>query len=211
MKNNTNAGERVTGRFGFWRRGFWRVGLSNVCASFILLVLVAEHIYTAHHRPEPPFWFTDNHGNLVAGTPLNRPVMSDADLMDFAVRSVLTVYNFDYVHYRETLSREATPNFTADGWTGLDAAIEATGSRKEVEARAMSVSAIALAGPSIKKWSEIGDHLAWAVQFPIRVTYANTNESRVVDLVVTATVLRVPTAFYPKGVAIDSFVAEPPK
>ncbi len=211
MKNNANAGERVTSRFQFWRSGFWRVGQTNVVLSFTLLLLVAQHIYKAHHLPEPPYWFTDNHGNLVAGTPLNRPVMSDADLMDFAVRSVLTVYNFDYVHYHETLSREATPNFTADGWAGLNAAVGATGSLQEVEARAMSVSAITLAGPSIKKWSEIGDHLAWAVQFPIRVTYANTNESRVVDLVVTATVLRVPTAFYPKGVAIDSFVAEPPK
>ncbi len=211
MRNTANAGERLTGRFGFWRSGFWRVGLSNVVFSFILLLLVADHIYRAHHLPEPPFWFTDDHGNLVAGTPLNRPVMSDADLMDFAVHSVLTVYNFDYVHYHETLSREATPNFTADGWAGLNATVQATGSLKEIEARAMSVSAIPMGGPSITKWSEIGDHLAWAVQFPIRVTYANTSESQVVDLVVTATVLRVPTAFYPKGVAIDSFVANPPK
>ncbi len=75
----------------------------------------------------------------------------------------------------------------------------------------MVVSAIPLAGPAIKKWTSVGDHLAWGVQFPIRVSYANTNETRAVDLMVTTTVMRVPTAFYPKGVAIDSFVAEPPR
>ena len=211
MRNDQGAGERVTSRFRFWRDGFWRVGLTNVFMSCAVLALVADRIYTAHHPPEPRYFFTDNHGNLVEGTPLNRPVMSDADLMDFAARSVLAVYNFDYVHYRETLARDATPNFTVNGWNGVVAAVEATRNLEEVKARSMVVSAVALAGPTIRKWAEIGDHLAWSIQFPIRVTYANTSESRVVDLVVTATVVRVPPAFYPKGVAIDGFVADPPK
>jgi len=211
MKNGQGAAARVSGRFGFWRGGFRRVGLTNVVGSSVLLMLALGHIYMAHHLPEPSYRFTDSHGNLVDGTPLNRPVMSDADLMDFAVRSVLAVYNFDYVHARETLSRDASPNFTASGWEGVAAAVETTHSLKEIEARSISVSAIPLAGPAIRKWAEVRDHLAWGVQFPVRVTYANTNESRVVDLMITATVMRVPTALYPKGIAIDSFVAEPPK
>ncbi len=211
MKNGQAAAARVSGRFGFWRVGFWRIGLSNVVGSSVLLAMVLGHIYQAHHLPEPPYRFTDSHGNLVDGTPLNRPVMSDADLMDFAKRSILAVYNFNYAHARETLSRDASPNFTADGWEGVAAAMETTHSLKEIEARSISVSAIPLAGPAIRKWAGMRDHLAWGVQFPIRVTYANTNENRWVDLMITATVMRVPTALYPKGVAIDSFVAEPPK
>jgi len=201
----------VTGRFGFWRGGFRRVGLTNVVGSFVLLMLASGHIYLGHHRPEPAYRFTDSHGNLVDGTPLNRPVMSDADLMDFAKRSILAVYNFNYAHARETLARDASPNFTADGWEGVAVAMEATHTLKEIEARSISVSAIPLAGPTIKKWAGLRDHLTWGVQFPVRVTYANTNERRWVDLVITATVMRVPTTLYPKGVAIDSFVAEPPR
>lgn len=211
MKNAQDAGARLSGRFGFWRGGFWRVGSTNVAVSFVLMLLALGHVYMAHHLPEPSYRFTDNHGNLVAGTPLNRPVMSDADLMDFAVRSILAVYNFNYMHYQETLARDASPNFTASGWEGVVAAVEAKHTLKEIEARSISVSAIPLAGPTIKKWAEVRDHLAWGVQFPIQVSYANTNESRPIDLVITATVMRVPTALYPKGVAIDSFVAEPPK
>lgn len=211
MKNGQEAAARVLGRYGFWRAGFRRVGLSNVIGSFVLLVLALGHIYTAHHRPEPAYRFTDNHGNLVGATPLNRPVMSDADLMNFAVRAVLAVYNFNYEHYRESLSRDASPNYTAAGWDGVAAALEATHTLKEIEARSIAVSAIPLAGPTIRKWTEVRDHLAWDVQFPIRVTYANTNAAEKVDLVITATVLRVPTALYPKGVAVDRFAAEVPR
>ena len=211
MKNAQGATARVLGRFGFWRGGFRRVGLLNVVGSFVLMVLVLGHIYLAHHLPEPRYRFTDGHANLVDATPLNRPVMSDADLMDFAVRSVLAVYNFNYEHHRESLERDAGPNFTRSGWEGVAAALEATHTLKEIEARSISVSAIPLAGPTIRKWTEVRDHLAWNVQFPILVTYANTNAAERVALVITATVLRVPTALYPKGVAIDSFVAEPPR
>lgn len=211
MGNAVAAGDWVLGRFRFWRDGFWRVGLTNVVLSVTVAGLVADRIYTAHHPPEPLYFFTDGHGNLIRGTPLNRPVMSDADLMDFAAKSVLAAYNFDYVHYRETLARDAAPNFTINGWNGLVAAVEATKNLEEIKARAMVVSAVPLAGPSLKKWATVGDHLIWKIQLPIRVTYANTNGSRDMDLVVTATVVRVPTAFHPRGVAIDAFVAEPPR
>ena len=211
MKNAQAATTRVLGRFGFWRTGFRRVGLSNVVGSFVLLVLALGHVYTAHHRPEPAYRFTDNHGNLVDATPLNRPVMSDADLMDFAVRSVLAVYNLNYAHYRESLARDASPNFTTAGWDGVASALEAMHVLEQIEARSISVSAIKTAGPTIRKWTEVRDHLAWDVQFPILVTYANTNAPEKVDLMITATVLRVPTALYPKGVAVDRFTAEPPR
>ncbi len=211
MKNAQAATTRVLGRFGFWRTGFRRVGLSNVVLSFVLLVLALGHVYMAHHRPEPAYRFTDNHGNLVDATPLNRPVMSDTDLMDFAVRAVLAVYNFNYEHHRESLPRDAGPYYTAAGWDGVVAAFEATHTLKEIEARSISVSAIKTAGPTIRKWTEVHDHLAWDVQFPIRVTYANTNAAEKVDLVITATVLRVPTVLYPKGVAVDRFAAEAPR
>ena len=211
MKNAQGATARVLGRFGFWRGGFRRVGLSNVVGSFVLLVLVLGHIYLAHHLPEPAYRFTDGHANLVDATPLNRPVMSDADLMDFAVRSVLAVYNTNYVYGRETLSRGANPAFTANGWKSVVAAVEAKHALEEIEARSISVSAIPLAGTAIKKWAGVGDHLTWSVQFPIRVSYSNTNDGRPVDLVITATVMRVPTALYPRGIAIDNFVAELPQ
>ena len=211
MKNAQGASARVLGGFGFWRGGFRRVGLFNVVGSFVLMVLVLGHIYLAHHLPEPPYRFTDSHANLVEATPLNRPVMSDADLMDFAVRSILAVYNVNYVYGRETLLRKSNPNFTASGWEGVVAAVEATHILEEIEARSISVSAIKLEGTAIKKWAGVRDHLTWSVQVPIRVSYSNTNDGRPVDLVITATVMRVPTALYPKGIAIDSFVAEPPR
>ena len=211
MKNAQGAAARVLGRFGFWRGGLRRVGLFNVVGSFVLMMLALSHVYLAHHLPEPACRFTDSHAHLVDATPLNRPVMSDADLMDFAVRSVLAVYNFNYEHHPESLARDASPNFTRSGWEGVVAALEATHVLKEIEARSISVSAIPLAGPTIRKWTEVRDHLAWNVQFPILVTYANTNVAEKVTLVITATVMRVPTALYPKGIAIDSFVAEPPR
>ncbi len=211
MKNAQGAAARVLGRFGFWRTGFWRVGLFNVVGSFVLMVLALAHVWLAHHLPEPAYRFTDAHANLVEATPLNRPVMSDADLMDFAVHAILAVYNVNYVRGREALPREARPYFTAAGWQSVEAAVEEKHALDEIEARSISMSAIPLQGVAIRKWAGGGDHLTWSVQFPIQVSYANTNDGVPVDLMITATVMRVPTALYPKGIAIDGFVAEPPR
>lgn len=137
--------------------------------------------------------------------------MPDADLMAFTAHSILAVYNFDYVHYHETLSREASPNFTVNGWNGAVTAIEATRNLDEIKANSMVVSAKALASPSIRNSAQVGSHLAWSIRLPIHVTYATKGESRGMDLEVTAIVVRVPTAFHPSGVAIDSFVADLPR
>lgn len=210
MSAEGTADNPLAVRFRFWRDGFWRVGLTNVFTSLAVLGLVGDHVYTAYHPPEPLYFYTDSYGNLIEGTGLDQRVMSDADLMDFTARAILAVYNFDYVHYRATLSREATPNFTVNGWNGVVAAVEKTKNLDEVKANAMVVSATALASPVIRQSGQIGDHLVWSIQLPIHVSYANWKETRGGDLLVTATVIRVPTTSYPKGVAIDSFVANPP-
>lgn len=211
MTDDQTSGAPMAGRLPFWRGGFWRVALTGVFLSAAAVALATDFAYTASHPPEPLYFFTDSHANLVQDTPLSQPVMLDADLMDFVANSVLAVYNFDYVHYRETLSREASPNFTVDGWNGVVTAIEKTRNLDEIKASSMVVSAKPLDSPTIQSSAQVRDHLAWSIRLPIRVTYANWKESRGMDLVVTAVVIRVPTAFHPNGMAIDSFVADVPR
>ena len=211
MTDEQAAGDPVGSRFGFWRGGFWRGALTSVFLSIAVAALAWDFAYTASHPPEPLYFFTDSRANLVQDTPLSQRVMPDADLMEFAARSVLAVYNFDYVHYHETLSREASPNYTVNGWNGVVTAIEATRNLDEIKANAMVVSAKALASPTMQNSALVGGHLAWSIRLPIHVIYANAKESRGMDLVVTAVAVRVPTAFHPNGVAIDSFVADVPR
>ena len=211
MTDEQAAGDPVASRFGFWRGGFWRGALTGVFLSVAVVALAWDFAYTASHPPEPLYFFTDSRANLVQDTPLSQRVMPDADLMEFTARAVLAVYNFDYEHYRETLSREASPNFTVNGWNGVVTAIEKTHNLDEIKASSMVVSAKPLDSPAIQSAAQVGDHLAWSVRLPIHVTYANLKERRHMDLVVTAVVVRVPTAFHPNGMAVDSFVADVPR
>jgi len=211
MTDDQTAGDPVADRFGFWRGGFWRVALANVFTSMAVLALAVDFAYTRSHPPEPLYFFTDSHANLIQDTPLSQRVMPDADLMDFTASAVLAVYNFDYEHYRETLSREASPYFTVDGWNGVVTAIEKTRNLDEIKANSMVVSAKPLFSPAMRNSALVGDHLAWNIWLPIHVTYANVKGKREMDLEVTAIVVRVPTAFHPNGVAIDSFVADVPR
>ena len=211
MTDEQAAGDPVSGRLGFWRGGFWRVALTNLFTSAAVVALVWDYAYTASHPPESLYFFTDSRANLIQNTPLTQPVMPDADLMAFTAQAILAVYNFDYEHYRETLSREASPSYTVKGWNGVVTAIEKTRNLDEIKAQAMVVSAKPEGGPEILNSRLYGDHLAWSIRLPIRVTYANSKEHRDMALMVTATVVRVPTAFHPEGVAIDGFVADPPR
>ena len=211
MTDDRTTGDPVASRFGFWRGGFWRVTLTNLFTSLAIIALALDFAYTRSHPPEPLYFFTDSHANLIQDTPLSQRAMPDADLMDFTASAVLAVYNFDYEHYRETLSREASPHFTVSGWNGVVTAIEATRNLDEIKANSMVVSAKPLASPAIRNSALIGDHLAWTIWLPIHVIYANSKGKREMDLEVTAIAVRVPSAFHPNGVAIDSFVADVPR
>ncbi len=211
MTEDQTAGDPVASRLGFWRDGFWRVTLTGVFLSVAAVALTWDFAYTASHPPEPLYFFTDSRANLIQDTPLSQPVLSDAELMEFTANAILAVYNFDYEHYRATLSREASPNFTVDGWNGAVAAIEKTRNLDEIKASAMVVSGKPLDSPTIQSAALVGDHLSWTVRLPVRVTYSNLKERRRMDLDVTAVVVRVPTAFHPNGMAVNGFVADLPR
>ena len=211
MAIDQTADDPVASRFSFWRGGFWRVTLTGVFLSVAALALAWDFAYTASHPPEPLYFFTDSRANLIQDTPLTQPVLSDAELMEFTANAILAVYNFDYKHYRATLSREASPSFTVAGWNGAVTAIERTRNLDEIKASAMVVSATPAGSPMIQSVVLVGDHLSWTIRLPIRVTYSNLKVDRLMDLDVTAVVVRVPTAFHPNGMAVDSFVADPPR
>ena len=211
MADDQSAGDPVASRLDFWHGSFWRAALTGVFLSTAVAALAWDFAYTASHPPEPLYFFTDSRANLIQNTPLTQPVMPDADLMAFTAQAILAVYNFDYEHYRETLSREASPSYTVKGWNGVVTAIEKTRNLDEIKASSMVVSAKPLDSPAIQSAGQVGGRLVWTIRLPIHVTYSNLKVNRLMDLMVTAVVVRVPTAFHPEGVAVDSFVADVPR
>lgn len=183
-----------------------RLSLALMWGSATAFLLVGDRIYTAHHPPEPEYFFTDSHANLIKATPMNRPVMSDADLMDWTRTSTLSVFNFNYVHYREELSRNAQPNFTINGWNSWFVALQKAKIIESVVEAGLTVSAWPLKGPTMKKAWE-GRVLTWDFRFPAAITYHNVKGDREVKVMLEVTVTRVPTSMNPKGVAIDNIVA----
>jgi len=186
------------------RRSF----LVHAASAVVIVALVADHIWIAHHPPIERFFYTDGKGTPYEITPLDQPVMSEAELLMWTVKSITAAYNVNFSEYREQLTRAAA-HFTVRGWNAFGAEyIRSLNFEKMKEAR-LVVTAVPDRAPTIRDQAVIDGKKTYKIEAPIVVTYENENGHRDQRLLVTVIVVRVPVADHPDGIAIDQINAPP--
>lgn len=209
MQNDSTASDRIVARNSYQQRVTRRLVASNLVSGLIIAGLVGDRIWLGRHPPQPKIILTDSHGNQVEVHPLDEPVMSDADLLNWVARAAVAPYNFDYVHYRDTLSREARPFFTTEGWNNVVTSMKERKNIEEVVRSSMVAEAAIDRPPTLVNGGVKDGILQWAFEVPIAAAFRNTTERRDQRLLVKMTVIRTAPLFHPAGVAVDSYIAKP--
>ena len=207
MQNDQDAATRIIRRNANQQRLTRRLAISQTISLGVIAALVGDRIWLGHHPPSPKIILTDSHGNQVEATPLDEPVMSDADLVDWVARAAVAPYNFDYIHYRDTFSRNVKPYFTNDGWNGVVSNMKASKNIEEVVKDSMVVEGVGRRPPALVDSAVVGGVANWTFEVPILVSFRNTNAMREQRITVKLVVIRVPPTFHPQGIAADSYNA----
>ena len=173
----------------------------------MIAALVGDRIWLGHHPPAPKIILTDSHGNQIEATPLSDPVMSDADLVDWVARAAVAPYNFDYIHYRDTFTRDVRPFFTVNGWNGVMNNLKASKNIDEVVKDSMVVEGVGRRPPALVDSSVVDGVANWTFEVPILVSFRNTNAQREQRITVKLLVTRGSPTFHPQGIAADSYNA----
>lgn len=203
MQNTQAAGDRILARWTTWQGSVRYLAGGIILSTVVNVALVADRIYTAHHPPEPKYFVTDGNNNQCQVIPLNEPVMSDADLLEWVSKAALAPYNFNYVHYRATLSKDAQPYFTANGWNTYAANLIDAKTFREIEKQGYTVAAVPMKPPTLADHRIVDGVMTWVFEMPILVSYRNLNGSAEQRLLARLTVVRMPPRFHPKGIAVE--------
>ena len=189
---------------GLARRSF----LTQAIMAVVIAGLVADRIWIGHHPPQPQFFYTDGHGTPYEVTPLNEPVMSDAEVLSWTVQSIIAAYSVNFASYRETLSKAAS-HFSNEGWNNFGADFIKTGNLDQIKRARLTVTAQPEQAATVLDHPLTNGSYAYKIQFPMIVTYTNENQKITQHLMVNALVVRSIVTSHPDGMVIDRINTTP--
>lgn len=201
---NEDAIEVIRLRNNFYRDGYRRVLVILLISMIANLVLGGLLSYTFINRPTPEYFATTKDGKVLRLYALSNPVVSTAELLQWAATAATASYTFNFVNYRKEL-QEASEYFTPSGWKAFQEALKASRNLETVINKKLTVNAVATGAPVIIDQGVIGGKYKWKIQVPILITYESANTKITQPTLVTMLISRVSTLETVKGIAIDAF------
>jgi|JI10StandDraft_1071094.scaffolds.fasta_scaffold17595_6 intracellular multiplication protein IcmL len=191
------------------RNNFYRDSYRRVLAVLLIMIVVnvglfALVYYLITTRPKPEYFATTTDGKVIRMYALSEPVVTSAELLQWATAAATTVNTYDFTNWRKAL-QEASDYFTPGGWREFQDALKSSNNLGTVTTKKLSVTAVATGAPTILDKGVINGVYKWKVQLPLLITYesASTNISQ--PVVATMLITRTSTLETPRGIAIDAF------
>ena len=200
--------ERVKARNDFYRDSYRKIMLGLLCAIIVVVIQMGVIWYLATHRPKPTYFATNAQGGLIKLTPLERPNMSEATIIQWATDAATAAYTFNFSDYRRQLGQTQANYFTSDGWKAFLKQLDSTNLLKTVLAERLVVSAAVTRAPVVKASGLSRGKYTWVIQMPMVVTYQSSEETRSSNLLVTLTIQRVSLLDSPRGVGVIGYIAQ---
>lgn len=201
-----NSSEIVYLRNNFYRDNYRKVVLAVLFLLFINIVLLGIIFFQLNNKPTPKYFATSDDGRIIPLYPLSVPMIAPTELLQWATRTAVSAYTYNFVDYRDALQRVQN-RFTSDGWKHFENALKSSRNLEAVIGKKLIVSSVATAAPVILEQGVINGRYAWKVQLPLLVTYQGSGEQTQQPVVVTMVISRVPTYNMPTGIAVASFVS----
>lgn len=197
---------QVIMRNQFYRDKYRQVSLAFLLVLVINLLLAGIIFYKVINQPQPVYFATTADGKIVELEPLSTPVLSDAQVLQFATRAAVASYTYNYVNYREQL-QGAADYFTVRGWKNYQEELKKSKNLEAVVNNRLVGYATPTGAPVIVDRGVIDGVYAWKVTLPILATYEGGATKITQPLTVTMVIIRVPVVSNPKGVEVSSFYA----
>ena len=158
-------------RNAFYRR-LYHLALAAFALSIIVIAILVTTLILVFKYDSQTFYFaTDDVGRLIKIVPLDRPNMSDQELVAWVVESVQSALSFDYINYREEL-QNAEKYFTRYGWSQYMEKLTLSNNLLAVTKRRMIARAQVVEPPKMLVRGLLAHAYAWKFQMPVLVTYS---------------------------------------
>jgi intracellular multiplication protein IcmL len=172
----------------------------------IVVVLLIHDLMVWFNPPIPKYFFVDGKNPPHPVVALDSPIVNDAELLDWTVRTVLAPYNVNYHDFPVQLNTAAR-KFTQNGWNTFAKSYISSGNFEAMKQGMILCFAQAQRSAVITESLLINGGLAYRIQFPIVQTCQNSNQSNTQKMMLTALVLRTNSEDHNEGLVVDQLVA----
>lgn len=137
--------------------------------------------------------------------PRAKPNLSTPTLLRWATGVATTVYKVDFNHYA-TQMKNIRPYFTPTGYASFTTDFKKRLLPEIIKKRLIVSSVVTGAPVVLREGLIISGSYAWEIQFPMIITYESQSDIRHSNVVVTLSIVQVPTVESPLGIGISSFI-----
>lgn len=157
---------------------------------------------------EPKYFASTGNGRIIPLIPLDKPVMSVADVIDFAQKATRRSMTMDFLNYREQLE-DSRKYFTGEGFQSYLDSLSNSGILDTIKDGRFNMNTTTETGV-LAKQAVVDGRRVYVVNFPLTVKLAGQTSDRPdQEFLATIRVERISTAIDAQGIAITQVVTEP--
>lgn len=172
----------------------------------VVIVLIIHDAYVWLNPPMPKYFFVDGRNPPRPVVALNSPIVSDAELLNWTVSSILAPFNVNYHDYPVEFGA-ARQKFSEAGWVSWGLSYKKSGNFAAMLEGRLLCYAQAQRSAVITEPTMVNGALADRIQVPIVQTCENTQMNNSQKMMLTALVVRTNLETHPDGLMVEQLVA----
>lgn len=183
----------------------WHIRIVLILTCLLALLIIHD-IWKISHPTQPKYFYIDQDKFARTIVPLDKPIIDDTQLLQWAIRWASAPFNINYYDYHEQMAAAAR-HFSHRGWYSFATSFTQQGNIDKIIAAKMLCYAQPTHSAIIKDSTLVMGQLTYNIQFPMIQTCENTNQVNSQNLMVEVVVKRANGDDHPDGLVIDRLVA----
>lgn len=207
-------------RNNFYRDSYRRLITLLIIVIAMLVILTYYVFYLYKTRPAPKYFATNLNGQIIPLQGLDKPVLSQQQVLDWTRRAVTAAFTHNYVQYKEQIEEAKDTYFTAQGGNAYLKALSDSGDLETMKTLKYIITAQVTEAPQIIEEGKLTGGLyaqryGWHIQVPAMLVSQNESAYRQtylnIDLLVVRNSVMVDTTSQIdaiQGIGIGQFGAQ---
>lgn len=173
----------------------------------LLALSVSANVWMGLQPTEYRYFAADSMGRVVPVTPLDEPVQSTAEVLDWFRIAVVESLTMSFTDHKVRL--QANRRFyTDDGWESFEQALQRSAIVETVVDRKLVTSVVPTGAPVILESNVLRNgRFGWRVEMPVLVSYESASTRETQKYTIVAVIVRRPEVESPRGLGISQIVA----